>query len=227
MTAPTVLVVAKSPNPGEAKTRLAAVVGEEAAAELAAAALLDTLDIVVGAAGSLGSRPLLALTGDLRRAARRSELQQSLRRCVVVPQRGIGLADRLANAHADAGRMHTGHGTLQVGMDTPQATVGDLLDAVRLLLDRGAVLGPAEDGGWWLLGLSHPAAAAALRGVRMSRTDTARRTVAALTTVGMPVRTTATLRDVDTADDARAVAAAAPHTRFATAFDTVRAPVAS
>ena len=51
----TLLVVAKAPEPGRAKTRLAATVGERVAAEIAAAALLDTLDAVarraVGRAG--------------------------------------------------------------------------------------------------------------------------------------------------------------------------------
>ena len=43
------LVVAKAPVPGQAKTRLAASVGEQAAADIAAAALLDTLDAVAAA----------------------------------------------------------------------------------------------------------------------------------------------------------------------------------
>jgi glycosyltransferase A (GT-A) superfamily protein (DUF2064 family) len=43
------LVVAKSPVPGLAKTRLAASIGDAAAADYAAAALLDTLDAVAGA----------------------------------------------------------------------------------------------------------------------------------------------------------------------------------
>ena len=42
----TLLVVAKAPVPGQAKTRLAATVGDRVAAQIAAAALLDTLDAV-------------------------------------------------------------------------------------------------------------------------------------------------------------------------------------
>ena len=49
MIAVTVLVVAKAPVPGQAKTRLAAAVGDQAAADIAAAALLDTLDAVAAA----------------------------------------------------------------------------------------------------------------------------------------------------------------------------------
>ena len=57
-----VLVVAKAPVPGLAKTRLAASIGADAAADVAAAALLDTLDAV--AAASVQAR-VVALVGDL------------------------------------------------------------------------------------------------------------------------------------------------------------------
>ena len=62
----TLLVVAKAPEPGLAKTRLAATVGDRVAADIAAAALLDTLDAV--AAAPVAAR-VVALTGDLDAAA--------------------------------------------------------------------------------------------------------------------------------------------------------------
>ncbi|MBV8177250.1 MAG: glycosyltransferase, partial [Mycobacterium sp.] len=62
----TLLVVAKAPVPGRAKTRLAATVGDQLAAEIAAAALLDTLDAV--AATPVATR-VVALTGELADAA--------------------------------------------------------------------------------------------------------------------------------------------------------------
>jgi len=61
MSRPSVLVVAKAPVPGLAKTRIARTVGDARAAELAAAALLDTLD----AATASGMRVVVAMTGDL------------------------------------------------------------------------------------------------------------------------------------------------------------------
>jgi len=83
----TLLVVAKAPVAGLAKTRLAAGVGPETAAELAAAALLDTLDAVrrVDATAHV-----VALTGDLDLAPRADELHDMLAGFVVVPQRGDG-----------------------------------------------------------------------------------------------------------------------------------------
>ena len=62
----TLLIVAKAPIPGLAKTRIAATVGTEAAADLAAAALLDTLDV----ATTCGANVVVAITGDLGAAAR-------------------------------------------------------------------------------------------------------------------------------------------------------------
>ena len=61
----TLLVVSKAPVPGLAKTRLAVAVGEVAAADIAAATLLDTLDAV--AATPVQAR-VVALTGDLDQA---------------------------------------------------------------------------------------------------------------------------------------------------------------
>ena len=102
MTLPvTVLVVAKAPEPGRAKTRLAATVGDDVAANIAAAALLDTLDAV--AAAPVAAR-VVALTGDLNEAAGVAELRQRLASFTVIEQRGEDFADRLANAHADAGQ---------------------------------------------------------------------------------------------------------------------------
>ena len=114
-----VLVVAKAPVPGQAKTRLAAGVGDQAAADIAAAALLDTLDAV--AAAPVAER-VVALTGELDAAERADEIRARLADFTVVPQRGADFAARLANAHVDAAAAAGGLPVLQIGMDTPQVT---------------------------------------------------------------------------------------------------------
>jgi glycosyltransferase A (GT-A) superfamily protein (DUF2064 family) len=78
-----------------------------------------------------------------------------------------------------------------------------------------AVLGPAEDGGWWVLAVTEPRFAAALRTVEMSTARTYVDTRAALEAAGARVVDTVTLRDVDTVEDAAHAAASAPGTRFA------------
>jgi len=88
----TLLVVAKAPEPAAPKTRLAATVGDTVAAEIAAAALLDTLDAV--AAAPVAAR-VVALTGDLDAAACGAEVRRRLESFTVIPQRGDGFAARL------------------------------------------------------------------------------------------------------------------------------------
>jgi len=206
----TVLVVAKAPEPGRAKTRLAATVGERAAADIASAALLDTLDAV--AATPVAAR-VVALAGDLSAAAGAAEIARRLESFTVIGQRGEGFGDRLAHAHADAA---DGHPVLQIGMDTPQVTAELLAGCARRLLDAPAVLGPARDGGWWVLGVRAPAMAQCLRCVPMSQPDTGELTLKALRANGIDVAPVERLADFDVVGDVAAVrGACAPDSRFA------------
>jgi uncharacterized protein len=196
----TLLVVAKAPVPGRAKTRLAAKVGDRAAAQIAAAALMDTLDVV--AATPVDAR-VVALIGELDNAAGAAEIRARLASFTVIGQRGNDFADRLANAHADAAV--DGHPVLQIGMDTPQVTAELLADCGQRLAEAPAVLGLASDGGWWALGLRTPALAECLRGVPMSRPDTGALTLKALRSNGVGVSLLEKLADVDVVDDVAVV----------------------
>jgi len=214
-----VLVVAKAPVPGHAKTRLAASVGDQAAADIAAAALLDTLDAV--AAADVQGR-VVALIGDLDGASAGDEIRSSLADFTVVPQRGADFAERLANAHVDAAEAAGGLPVLQIGMDTPQVT-GELIgECARELLAVDAVLGLARDGGWWVLGVTEATMADCLRAIPMSRSDTGAVTLAALGDTGANVSLVPTLADVDTVDDIDVVRrACAPGSRFVRATQDV------
>lgn len=210
MTHPTLLIVAKAPVPGLAKTRIAQTIGDDAAAELAAAAFLDTLD----AAAAVGWPLIVAMTGDLTQAARLDEITAALLAPTVIEQRGDGLGQRLAHAHVDA---DAGHGVVQVGMDTPQVTIEDFLEAGHLVEAGHRTIGLADDGGWWLLGLPNGADATALVDVPMSQGDTGSLTEAALGEVSH-VRVH---RDMDTWEDAQAIAADLPISRLAAAVGTI------
>lgn len=208
----TLLVVAKAPVPGAAKTRLAAVVGDQVAAEIAAAALLDTLDAV--AATPVAAR-IVALTGELDDAVEAAQIHDRLAEFTVIRQRGNNFGDRLANAHADAAAVD-GHRILQIGMDTPQVTGELLADCGRRLTQAPAVLGLARDGGWWALGVDTPALAQCLRDVPMSQPDTGAVTLEALRRNGIHVNLLAELSDFDVVDDIAAVRAVCrPGSRFA------------
>ncbi|MGW5614008.1 TIGR04282 family arsenosugar biosynthesis glycosyltransferase [Streptomyces sp. NPDC003877] len=191
----TLLVIAKEPRPGRVKTRLTPPFTPRQAAELAEAALADTLRAVAAAPAV---RRLLVLDG------RPGDwLPPGFD---VVPQCAGGLDERLADAFARC----TGPALL-VGMDTPQVT------PELLTVDFGGVdawFGPAEDGGFWALGLAEPDPGL-LRGVPMSTAVTGAVQRRRLVEAGLRVRDLPRLRDVDTAADAHAVAALVPGGRFA------------
>ncbi len=210
-----VLVVAKAPVAGLVKTRLGALIGDAAAAELAAAALLDTLE----ACALAGAEGHLSLAGDLADAVHGDRITAALAGWTITPQRGEGFAERLVNAHADAG---TGT-VVQVGMDTPQVSAASLTAVAALLEDHDAALAPATDGGWWALARRDPDVVRHLVDVPMSTDTTFADTQRALERAGARVAHGAPMTDVDTVADADTVADLAPDTRFAHLWRQVRA----
>ncbi|MBO0854888.1 MAG: DUF2064 domain-containing protein [Nocardia sp.] len=209
----TLLVVAKAPVAGFAKTRLTPPLSPSQAAELAAASLLDTL---TAAAASAAAHLVLAWTGDLDRAQSRTDIALAAKDFEVVEQCGNGFGERLANAHAAAAR--TGLPVLQIGMDTPQAGPELLTECgARLLGASGAVLGPATDGGWWALGVHDPRAARVLADVPMSTARTGDLTRESLQRNGYQVEPLIELEDVDHYDDIARVAGTCGGGRFGAA----------
>ncbi|MEU5671817.1 DUF2064 domain-containing protein [Micromonospora sp. NPDC047762] len=212
------LLVAKAPVPGQAKTRLCPPADPTQAARIAAASLLDTLAAVRATASTI---PVLAHTGRFADAEYSAELTAALAGWHLLPQRGDTFADRLANAHADTAAAFPGRPVLQIGMDTPQIGPALLSAALDRLAEHEAVFGPALDGGWWALGLRDARYASALREVPTSTDDTGRRTLAALRGHGVQPAFLPAQRDVDDWSTALAVAADLPGTRFADAVASV------
>ncbi|MFD9005333.1 DUF2064 domain-containing protein [Streptomyces sp. NPDC059582] len=191
----TLLVIAKEPLPGRVKTRLTPPFTPQEAARLAEAALVDTLRAV---AATPARRRVLVLEGRPG-----PWLPPGFD---VVAQCAGGLDERLAAAFADCAGP-----ALLIGMDTPQVTP-ELLTVD--FTDCDACFGPAEDGGFWALGLADPDPGL-LRGVPMSTPTTGAVQRERLVAAGLRVRDLPRLRDVDTARDAGAVAASAPDSLFA------------
>jgi glycosyltransferase A (GT-A) superfamily protein (DUF2064 family) len=197
----TVIVIAKRPVPGRVKTRLVPPLTPQQAADVAGAALTDTLDTL---AGLPVRRHLLAFDGDPSGWAPRP-----WRTC---PQRSGGLDSRLTGAF---GRVRRGPALL-VGMDTPQLRIEQLARFDTSRYD--ACLGLATDGGYWAIGLRDPRQAAdAILGVPMSTSDTGAEQLRRLQRLGLRVQLLDELTDVDTIDNALAVAALTPGSRFARA----------
>jgi rSAM/selenodomain-associated transferase 1 len=193
-----VLVIAKEPVPGRVKTRLCPPCTPEQAAEVAAAALADTMNTVRSIEVS---RRVLVFDG------RPPEDVQGFE---VIGQRGDGLAERLANAFEDAGAP-----ALLIGMDCPQMSPGTLAAAIAAL-ERpriDAVLGATADGGYWAIGLKS-ADRAVFANVPMSTPYTFAAQLERLQALGLRVGLLPVLQDVDSYADARAVASQSPKSKF-------------
>jgi uncharacterized protein len=201
------VVIAKAPVPGRVKTRLTPPFSPRQAADLAEAALADTLAV---AAQVPAARHVIALDGAAGRWLPS--------RFEVIRQRGCGLDERIAAA-LDEVYADLPAPAVLIGMDTPQVT-GRLLESALRPLAAGAadaVFGPCDDGGFWLLGLRQPDPGLVL-GVPMSTAQTGALQLARLTGAGLRVRMLPRHLDVDSADDAVAVARQIPGSRFAAAL---------
>ena len=198
----TIIVIAKEPRPGRSKTRLCPPLTLDEAARVAQAMLDDTLEAV---AAIPNVRRVLALDGRISRPPGWD----------VIPQRGGGLDERIASAFAGLSGP-----ALLVGMDTPQLSPRLAEETLNRLADPriDVVLGPAEDGGFWAVGLQCPEAYSLghlFHGVPMSTSHTFAAELSRLRSLGLRVATLRMLRDVDVFADAVAVAEEAPGSRFA------------
>lgn len=221
-----VCVLAKEPRPGFAKTRLCPPFTHEQAAELAEACLRDTLAAVRSTPDSC---VLLVLDG--RPGPWLPEGVEW------VPQGEGPFGDRLDGAVAEGFRRLPGGPVVVIGMDTPQVTPGLLTRARDELCGPGrrgeessglparAVLGPATDGGYWLIGFTRPVPGA-FQSVPMSTTTTGAAQLARLRQLGCPTALLEELTDVDDVISAAAVSAAASGTWFARAFRRFQPDVA-
>jgi glycosyltransferase A (GT-A) superfamily protein (DUF2064 family) len=194
-----ILVLAKSPVAGRSKTRLQQRWTPDQAAALAEAALADTL----AAVAAVDARHEIVLDG-----VPGPWLPPGF---TLTPQHDGTHAQRIAAAFAPHRQP-----CLLIGMDTPQVTADLLEDGLSALRRRQAVLGPAEDGGWWCLGLRTPAVHGHLvLDVPTSTSTTGSRQEQALLAAGLTLGRQPQLRDVDLPDDAWHVARLIPHSQFA------------
>jgi rSAM/selenodomain-associated transferase 1 len=144
---PALIVFARAPEPGRVKTRLVPLLGEKGAARLHAQLVDRTLRTAQAAGFGLV---------DLYCAPRMNEaffMRQQKRFGVRLRSQGAGdLGDRMYRAFERALRRHPY--VVLIGSDCPALRPADLRAAARVLRDGAdAVLAPAEDGGYPLIGL--------------------------------------------------------------------------
>lgn len=141
-----IVVFAKAPQPGRVKTRLAALLGPDGAARLHARLVERTVRTALAArCGPVELHGAPARHGFLRALARRNAL-------VLRGQSEGDVGERMRAAFRSGLRRHAR--MILIGSDCPALAPEDLRRAVRLLRGCDAVLAPAEDGGYPLIGLS-------------------------------------------------------------------------
>jgi rSAM/selenodomain-associated transferase 1 len=143
-----VALFVRAPVPGRTKTRLAATVGDVAAADWYAACAKHVWNEIVSVAGAVAE----AWVAD---PADHAEVQRWLGAQRVRPQPPGDLGVKQAAAVAAA--FAAGHrGALLVASDTPDVSKEYVHSAIVALRKHDVVLGPAADGGYALLGLAAP-----------------------------------------------------------------------
>lgn len=209
------VIFAKYPEPGKVKTRLGREIGNERAAALYRAFLLDlaerfpavgecdTYDVLWACAPGNGA--LAEIVGT---------------EAVISPQRGETLADRLYLAALEA-RERGYRRMVVVGSDTPHLPEAHVRDGFALLGAHDTVLGPAEDGGYYLAALHlQPAPADVFRGIEMSTPNVLADTLRRARDLGLRTALLPALFDVDELADlcrlaklpSNGMERAAPHT---------------
>lgn len=189
---PKLIIFAKAPLMGKAKTRLAADIGPVHAQRLYRAMTRK----IIRQTQSPKWDSLLAVTPskwldeipDWNEAAQYAQTKGSL-------------SPRLVQAFSSPGP------TVVIGTDCPQVGATDIDAAFQALRRNACVFGPADDGGFWLMGLRKPAPKTLFENIRWS-SENALSDVA--TNLDGPAAFLRTLIDVDDADALRQVRALNP-----------------
>jgi uncharacterized protein len=144
-------VMAKAPRVGQAKTRLAAALSPEAAAGLSACFIRDAIGNIAAAAREVAIDGYVAFSPRDAESEFRGMLTDGIG---LLPSRRAGLATSLYDAASDL--LAAGYGSVcLINSDSPTLPTSLLVGAARMLSGSGdlLVLGPAEDGGYYLIGL--------------------------------------------------------------------------
>ncbi|HYJ81333.1 MAG TPA: TIGR04282 family arsenosugar biosynthesis glycosyltransferase [Allosphingosinicella sp.] len=178
-----IVIFAKAPVPGRVKTRLIPALGAEGAAELAR----EMLEAAVGEALATG------LAVELCGEPDPAEWQEARQGLALTAQGEGGLGERLARA---AERVLAKEPVLLIGADCPELDRGRLKAAAETLEDHDAVIHPAHDGGYALLGMRR-FDQSIFEGIDWSTPVVAAQTIARIEALGWSLQVMETVRDVD------------------------------
>jgi rSAM/selenodomain-associated transferase 1 len=189
-------VFLKAPRPGEVKTRLVPAIGPDAAAALYRALAEAVVERTRPRSGEYGR--LLFFTPPEARA----EMEAWLPDEALVAQEGADLGARMAAAFDECFARGAELAAI-VGSDVPGLASGDVVAALDALADHDLALGPALDGGYYLIALGQPRPAL-FPGITWGTASVLPATMERAAALGLTVRVLEPRRDVDTLDDLRA-----------------------
>jgi uncharacterized protein len=189
------LVFLKDPRPGAVKTRLARDIGDVLAARLYRA--LAEAEVSRTAPRGDAYERLFCFAPPDAGASLAAWFPGETWRPQCVGDLGERLTDAFAAAFARGARR-----VCVIGTDVPWVDRATIEDAFQSLDDQDLVLGPASDGGYYLLALAQPRPPL-FRGIAWSTSSVLASTVERAAGLGMAVRLLPVLPDIDTADDVR------------------------
>lgn len=188
-----VIVFAKAPLPGYAKTRLEPVLGPQGAARLAARMIEETLKRAIAA--EVGPVELCCAPD----ASHWKFQQAAALHGIALTAQGAGdLGERMNRALTRSLKNH--RRVVLIGTDVPDLGPVQLREAAQALLSQPAVFAPAVDGGYVLVGLAQPMPLL-FRGIAWSTRDVMTQTRQRLNKLGVTATELALMRDVDEAED--------------------------
>ncbi len=182
------IIMAKAPLPGVAKTRLAGALGYQQAADLYRCFLLDVLECARASGLSLH----LAYTP----AASKEIFQElTLQPLDLLAQTGANLGERMRNAVSMVYARNR-QPCLVIGADLPTLQPAHLAEAVRALRTNDLCLGPAADGGYYLIGFNRPEPGV-FAGITWGSDQVLTGTLAQITRLSLSCQLLTVLRDID------------------------------
>ena len=190
-------VMAKAPVAGAVKTRLVPPLTEQEAAEINVCFLLDMVANIASVTETEAATGLIVYTPAGSESTFDAVLPKGFQ---LLAQRGASLGERLCNATDDL--LSQGYNSVcLINSDSPTLPKSILIRAMELLASDGdrVVLGAAEDGGYYLIGLKH-AHRNLFREIAWSTSDVLARTRERAEGIDLPVEMLPSWYDVDDAD---------------------------
>ncbi len=199
------LVFARLPELGKVKTRLARSIGAERALAVYEAMLRDLLASI----GRSSERMEVEIMWAPAEAANGASIECAFGEYATAMQTGDTLGDRLAMAMSERFFFHRTDKIVAIGVDDPRLARATIDGAFALLDSCEWVLGPATDGGYYLIGCRAGAFASEIfAGVEWGSSSVLRETLARIGTAQQTVALLPERYDIDVEDDLRRYAAA-------------------